>query len=419
MHSNNIVGYPYFNFEDFDRTPEFSYTLACLGAELSQRNELPAPPDKLDWSLWLSFLNAHLLASHFYTLSHQDPDRWPGEIREELRRSRYAHLLYGDALQSQIKTLLECLHRASIPVIVLKGWTLIQSLYNGDYGQRFCQDIDLLIKPRDVNTVEDLFTQQGYMPEPEVWPGSARRYSNGRNYFAPGSGWKNKDGLVISLHWGLFHFPCYDPARVAVGPLFDQTDRIDIAGQMALKLRDEDEIAYLCAHIDLHHRTIPQLRDFFEIACLINRAGQGFDMTAVFKRAAGWQHILPVKRVLSTISHLWPWVIQTDDLEGLNAYPVSQKELREDHWLTKSFGNKALLTGLMILTLPGWIKKLGYIFEQVFPSPGYIRARYHTSSLLKTAEAYFLRYFDAASSFLKSKRFRTANGLQKTYSVDT
>jgi len=48
-------------------------------------------------------------------------------------------------------------------VIVLKGWTYIYTIYGGDYGQRYYEDIDLLILLKDRERARQVLMQLNFI----------------------------------------------------------------------------------------------------------------------------------------------------------------------------------------------------------------------------------------------------------------
>jgi hypothetical protein len=353
--------------------PESTYVCACLEDQLFSKDTLSTPPKRLDWYKLLAFLKSQRIAAYFYTLSKYYGDIWPASFREYLRRERYYILIHGDIQRTHISRLLQALNTEDIPVIVLKGWALIQSLYDGDHGQRACGDIDILIRPQDIQATENLLVRLGYCGEDEVWPGFTHRYTNGRVYYIAST--KN-DRLIVGLHWGLFHTPSYDPKRIDVSLLFESAKAIVVTDQPVLELCLEDQIVYLCSHLDIHHRLFNTMRDFYEIASLIKLGGEGLNWDLVLERAETWQHSLYLKKVINKLEAIWPGIIQPCASKKVDSIVITSKETKMDKLIEICSENNTLITWLNIVTLSGWKKRLGFLFEQAFPNPTFMRKRY-------------------------------------------
>ena len=104
---------------------ELSFIVECLAHQLDPDRPLPDPPAELDWDLVYHLLVRHNLAELFCVLGEAHPGLWSPELQRSLRKQRYTALLYGDQCLPQVRTVLNALRQADLPVIVLKGWALI------------------------------------------------------------------------------------------------------------------------------------------------------------------------------------------------------------------------------------------------------------------------------------------------------
>jgi len=121
--------------------------------------------------------------------------RWEGQSPTELvARSLVMQMAIGEAF--------DCLDRAGVPAIVLKGPAIASWLYQPD-EVRSSVDVDLLVPPERFNDAEQVLAQLGYHHR---LPGTAacEIAANARELLA-------ETGICIDLHRYLIGLP--DPAR--------------------------------------------------------------------------------------------------------------------------------------------------------------------------------------------------------------
>jgi hypothetical protein len=355
---------------------EFEYLRACLASRVFSERPFPAPPANLDWERFYSLLTRQRLSSHFYVLAKSHRDKWPASFHEQLRLDRYSLMVYGRQCSNRIQTILAALTQAGIPIIVLKGWAFIQTLYDGDPSQRICSDIDLLVHPRDVSLCEGVFYRSGCQLERESWPGYNHRYLNGNRFFFPGQPVIPGHTFSIGFHWGLLHVPAFDPKQVNIERLFEQSHPINVCGAEVRELAIEDAIVYNCAHLDLHHRFEASLLRYYEIGAIIARAGSSLDWEGVIQHASLWKKIVPLRIVLEKIEILWPGIILTSILDRLARQKPNRIERFVNRWIEKTNGRPAFDHLLLWLTFPDWKQRPLILLQDIFPSPAYMNWRY-------------------------------------------
>jgi hypothetical protein len=385
---------------DLKRSKEFKYASAFLAAELIPNYLAPEPERSINWENLYGLLSSQRLAAYFYSLRKKYRKIWPNSFIERLRFDHYAYLIYGDQCISQIRTLLSALKKNDIPIIVLKGWTLIQMLYEGDYSCRFCEDIDLLIDPKDFDRAEKVIQNLGYRGSEEVWPGHSYRYKNERIFLSPKGKGLQSNNFVVSLHWGLFHNPSYDPKLIDMKELFGNAEEIKIADQPVLMLSIEDQVVYMSAHLGLHHRHFQSLAHFFEIADIIYRNGKQLDWHKLANQADKWKCAIQVKTALKRVEALWPGIIPAHGMISLEFIKPSAAQIIVDRWIEKSSDNKMSDILLEVFTIPGWRKKMFLVLEQAFPSGDYMRSRYKNICHNNLFFLYLYRFYRAFQSAL-------------------
>ena len=355
---------------------EFTFLLAVLASRLFPERPFPDPPADLDWERLDELLRLHRLSAHFYVLGKSQRDRWPGSFRERLRLDRYSLMIFGDQFLRRIKPVLSALTEAKIPVIVLKGWALIQTIYGGDFGQRIYCDIDILVHPKDADSSEKILRKLGWQAEEEQRPGFARRYYNAQAYSfleQPGI-W----GRVYSIgfHWGLFHHPAYNPEQIDLETLFECALPMEIAGVRVLEMSLEDHIVYNCAHILLQHRSEEMLLNYYEIAAVIKNANSSLNWQKVQEHAKRWKLVLPLKTVVKKIEKFWPGTVPASVLTSIEGIKPALGEQFIHIWYEKTNNNPILEHFLTWFTMSGIKRRLSFILEEIFPDQACMKKSY-------------------------------------------
>jgi hypothetical protein len=380
--------------------PEANFIVACLAGELQDQQGVSTAPTDMDWEKLGLLLEKNRLAAHFYSLGLKHPGLFPDDLCDRLRQARYENLLYGDQCRLEVREVLDKLRATGIPVIVMKGWALIHTLYGGDYAQRFCEDIDILIPPDRVDEAEALLHELNYAGTQEVHPGYSRRFSNARAYLQTGESSAPFRKFAIGLHWGLTHYPYFDKKRINHTELFSRSRPLQVAGVDVLEFCPEDQLIYICAHLALHHRNQETLLNYFEIAAIIHLAGKNLDWQQVIDRSQGWGYLAQVQYVLRQVALFWPGVIPTDVL----LRKVSWKERQIDKLVANTKGNRFYSALVEFLTMPGIGNKVSATFQQLFPDREFMQVRYCITPGEKLLPYYFKRLSAGLSSITNPRK---------------
>ena len=355
---------------------EFPFVVGCLGNCLDPERPLPAPPHDVDWGYVYYLLEYHRLGGLFCLLGWEHPDLWPKWMQERLRLDRYRALLRGDKCQGQVLQVLTALKTAGIPVLVLKGWTMIQTVYGRDHGQRLYEDIDMLARAQDGARAEEVLLALGYegtMTEP--WPGYRRRYRASRNYLLSADPAPLGQPFGIGLHWGLLDTPFYD-RRISIDGLFARARPLQVAGVDVQAMAPEDDFVYSCGHLGLHHGYDEALFRYFELASIILRSGAEFDWDAAAARAVAWRLVIPTWHVLYHLEDLWSGIVPGGVLRQFSSLQPTRMEKIIHKLVTEHRENRTVRVLLNWLTLPGLGHRGRFILETALPTPDHLRERY-------------------------------------------
>ncbi len=147
------------------------------------------------------------------------------------------------AAQAEITTRLADVGIETIP---FKGPLLADRL-TGSASLRECYDIDLLVRPDDVDSATVVLTELGFALEDEPTPGHESRW---REYRYEQAFHRQADDVRVELHWHVM--PAFFPFSLNVDDLLTQAVPVDRCGIRHQALPDEVLLVLLCAHATRH-----------------------------------------------------------------------------------------------------------------------------------------------------------------------
>jgi hypothetical protein len=239
--------------------------------------------DRHDWRRAADMAWQHRVAPLLYAAIRSDASlRVPEAARRRLKQAYLATAARNSVLFRQLKGILEAFHAAGIPVIVLKGALLADTVYR-ERALRPMNDIDLLIREEDLEEAEDRLGRLGYEAahDPETKDVLRRRH----HHWVFRNAAPVLSGIPLELHWRLD--PPGSPFRVDTAALWQRAVPARIAGVDALGLSPEDLLLHLCTHA-ARHRFNGGLIPLCDIAAVTTRYGDRIDWAQLGTRAAEW-----------------------------------------------------------------------------------------------------------------------------------
>ena len=218
--------------------------LECATPKFDSQRLGEALGEKPDWSALLSLAEEHgvlrLLAERASALKES---LVPPEVRQKLREKCRAQVLFSMSLNAELFRLLERFSAAKLEAMVIKGPVLSARAY-GDPGMRRYEDLDLLVRHRDILRFTELLTTEGYQPKVSI--GEIR---TGR---VPGEYLFKWPGTVRRIELHTEKTLRYFPRRLPVEKLFARRVCESIDGHAASALCTEDELVQVCVHDAKH-----------------------------------------------------------------------------------------------------------------------------------------------------------------------
>jgi hypothetical protein len=152
-------------------------------------------PGDLHWERALEWADWHRLGPLLWALLSQDPfkESVPSDVLAALRMSAMTTAASNMNLQLQLDRVLAALAKEAIPVMLLKGAALIETVYPS-VGLRPMEDVDLLVPRSLVQRAYDVVETLGYI--------------------APAARFKRNDSLQLSRSH--HHYPLIEQSRSVV-----------------------------------------------------------------------------------------------------------------------------------------------------------------------------------------------------------
>lgn len=202
-------------------------------------------------------------------------DRLPPGAFEFLTRSYFASLMLNQRLFNELYPILQAFSDNSIPVMLLKGAALCQTVYD-DMGLRPFGDIDILVSEADVQRAGHIMEELGF----EIVLGIYRVSDDHNAEF----GWHwayHKGDNVIELHWDLTERS--GPFHLDMDQYWQGAIPVKVEGHSALIMNEECQLIHLCLHQFKHQWQ--HIRDLTDVALLAEKIGAEGHWDSMLKMA--------------------------------------------------------------------------------------------------------------------------------------
>lgn len=157
-------------------------------------------------------------------------------------------LIYNDLARA-----LRSLRDAGVPVIVLKGAALAETIYP-NIGHRPMGDADLLVRPQCMERARQTLEAAGYrfLPEPE------ERFKPFDTRFTGEMAFRRNEGALIELHWELTTSEWLRRLIILdIEALWRDAQPLELGGVRVLQLSPHDTLLHLCLHLATHNYAHP------------------------------------------------------------------------------------------------------------------------------------------------------------------
>jgi hypothetical protein len=235
--------------------------LECTSPKFDSRRLAAMLREKPDWPVLTALAEEHgligLLAERIREL---DGSCVPQEVYPKLREKRRAQILFSMSLNAELFRLLEKFSAASVEALVIKGPVLSARGYS-DPGMRRYEDLDLLVRHKDILRFTELLTAEGYEPRVSI--------SEIRAGKVPGEYLFKWPGTVRRIELHTEQTLRYFPVRLPIEKLFARRVVEPVDGRSVPALATEDELVLVCVHNAKHFWE--RLMWIADVAALVTR----------------------------------------------------------------------------------------------------------------------------------------------------
>ncbi len=237
----------------------------------------------------------------------------PRELLDSLRRAYLLTLRRNIRVYHELGGVLSALGCRGIRAVVLKGAHLAELVY-GNPGLRTLGDIDLLVRPEDLDPTQQTLVALGYGPRPRP---SVRVQCAYHKSLIP---FEKPGAANVDVHWAILERDVAFP--VDLDGLWQRTKPINLAGTPAWGLCPEDLLVYLCLHVGYNHAFQIGLQPICDLRETLVRYRDSMDWETVRRRADAWRATKCVGLALALASELLKTVVPEE---------VLTDQRREDH----------------------------------------------------------------------------------------
>jgi hypothetical protein len=241
-----------------NRKSQIKFLIHCLG--FKKENDHPIHFEELkekDWSTIFNKAQQHSIAPLLYYHIKQSNVQIPAHVLEQLNKSYFKSLLRNTYIYNELSKILNNAKEYNIPIVVLKGADLAESVYPG-IALRPMKDLDLYIKIEDVQKVNDLLTQLG-------WKGKQKPEDIDHILKTEYSLKYDRSGLQIDLH---LRVPELSDLSIWANVTSSKIGLMD-----TLVLKPEILLVFLCYHFYEHTRgeLIAEIIKFYDIILVLRK----------------------------------------------------------------------------------------------------------------------------------------------------
>lgn len=244
-------------------TPELELLLGCCGCAEpgvhgSRIRKLLS--EGLAWQELLTLAERHGLLPQLYSGMSEHSSCLPDDFLPLLRARFERNVRQTLFLTDLLGRVLDAFDQHGVPALVLKGPVLAQMLY-GDVALRQFSDIDVLIRPVDVQRAKLALEMLGFVPNLALTSREEKDYiSSGYEYSFDSGEHKS----LVEVQWRIlpkFYAVDFDTER-----FFDHIETVEVCGRSLKTVAAEDLLLVLCVHAAKHlWQKIAWIRDIAEL----------------------------------------------------------------------------------------------------------------------------------------------------------
>lgn len=228
-------------------SPHHRALLLALRPERDDGAELRAALAQVrDWEgLLQAALNHGVVTSFYLRVAAACPEAAPPWFLAEMQRLYRLNARRNLRLTGELLQVLALLESHGIPAIPIKGPVLAQVAY-GDLALRQFIDLDIMLRPQDIDPAGDLLVAAGYRRQHAF----TRKQEQVRRKNFYDVSFLHPQREKLEVHWRLLDHQGGGPEAAEA---FRRRVPVDLAGKTVYSLAPEDMLLLLCLHATFHY----------------------------------------------------------------------------------------------------------------------------------------------------------------------
>lgn len=275
----------------FQQQPVIGFLLHSLSPQITdnavQEMQTAANAD-LDWQKLIKIARHHRVLPLLYRrLEVVGLDSVPEPLLLELHSYCQRLSMRNLFVTAELRKLLSRMESKGVDAMPYKGPVLAESLYCDLHLRQF-GDLDIVIQPQDMPTVEQLLSAEGYRPYLGTKTAAElASYMADKNQHTYDFYHEHKQ-IFIEIHWRFW--PVFF-SSVKPQDIWHRREQVALAGNMVSTLKPEDQLIILCMHGSRHRWE--RLSWLCDIAMLLEKYSElDWDEVSAIARAWGAERML-------------------------------------------------------------------------------------------------------------------------------
>jgi len=333
----------------------------------------------LDWQSLTYRASRHGVAQFLYSHLPKIDEVWgkiPEECRNSLKQSYYNTLMRNTSIKIELQKIITLLHKADKQIIVLKGASLLDTVYQ-NIALRPMVDVDLLVKKKDLSEIKTILEDYGYC-KPDFLSLDSLEKFGGEIHLC-------KRDISLDIHSSLAQYERFqDIFKIDLDEeIWDKSVVIKTQEGERRILHPDHLFMHLCLHQAIAH----YFRGLFRFCDLR-------ETILAYQKEIDWQYIIAkaktyrIRKIiyysLSFMQELFGRVLPEDTLKRLkprilSCFFVSKRNItslpNEEIYFKKSVAQLFLMDSLLV------VPKI--ILRGLFPSNEWLKYRYGIDKKMK------------------------------------
>ncbi|HMK64595.1 MAG TPA: nucleotidyltransferase family protein [Thermodesulfobacteriota bacterium] len=349
----------------------------CLRMD-SWKAEIPAGMGKLSNEEWQEILQEstrHQISPLLYLRLRERASTLtvPDWVKKEFRLRYLQNAKRNMELYLELRKVLQGFCRKDIPVMALKGVYLAENIY-GNIALRMMDDVDLLVKEKDLKKTEEVLVKLGYVPL-LIPKQKSQIISPHHHHFI----YRLDRGVSLEIHWGLIGSRF--SLNVEMDGQWERAKPCLVGGVEIFCQCPEDLLLHLCLHLtrDLFEQI--KLKHLWDIFELIRLHGDEIHWDELVARSRVWGMEKSLFLILGLASEITGAAVPEDLLRQFGSIQGYEKflERAKGQISPRPLGTGSSHFTLNMARIWGGGKRrdrAALFFKRVFPSPREMRRLY-------------------------------------------